>query len=103
MSSLSLTEKTKLEKLFGMSGGYVLNFSDKTFGAFMADAVEIDIHNEKYQGNGTSKARKLREFWRIEPDYIVGKSVLALVQQVDDPRGMIRTSRTSVPLRWARS
>jgi hypothetical protein len=86
MSSLSLAEKTKLQKLLGMSSGYVLNFSDKTFGDFMADAVEVDIHNEKYRGNGSSKARKLREFWRIEPDYVVGKSILALVQQVEDER-----------------
>ena len=44
MSSLTFTEKTKLEKLFGMSSGYVSNFSDTTFGHFFADEVGVDIH-----------------------------------------------------------
>jgi hypothetical protein len=84
MSSLSHTEKVKLEKLLGMSSGYVYNFSDKTFHAFIADVVGLDIHDKKYQGSGTSKANKLREFWRVEPDYTVGKATLALIQQVEE-------------------
>ena len=84
MSSLSITEKTKLEKLFGMSSGYVANFSDATFGNFLADAVGIDIHDEKYRGSGSSKANKLRAFWRVEPDFAVGKGVLALIQHVEE-------------------
>ena len=34
MSDLSGSERRKLEKLLGMGGGYVLNFSDRTFGDF---------------------------------------------------------------------
>lgn len=49
MSSLTPTEKSKLEKLFDMSGGYVWRFSDATFGTFMADAANVDIHDAKYQ------------------------------------------------------
>jgi hypothetical protein len=84
MSSLLFIEKTKLEKLFGMSGGYVANFSDKTFGNLLADVVGVDIHDEKYQANGTSKANKLRAFWRVEPDYIVGKAILAIIEYVEE-------------------
>ncbi len=84
MSSLSATERVKLEKLLGMSSGYVGNFSDKTFHTFIADVAGLDIHDQKYQGSGTSKANKLRAFWRLEPDYIVGKVTLALIQQVED-------------------
>jgi len=58
MSSFSFIEKTKLEKLFGISSGYISNFSDATFGNFLADVVGIDIHDEKYRGGGTSKANK---------------------------------------------
>jgi hypothetical protein len=67
-------EKSQLEKLFDMSGGYVCNFSDSTFESFFAD-LHVDIHSNKYTANGTSKAKKLREFWRIEPDHLVGQSI----------------------------
>ena len=66
--SLFLSQQTDLEKHLGMSGGYVLNFSDRTFGEFVFEAVEIDIHAEKYTAEGTSKAKKLRTFWKLEPD-----------------------------------
>jgi hypothetical protein len=55
MSLLSATEKVKLEKLLRMSSGYVWNFSDKTFRTFIADIVGLDIHDQKYQGSGTSR------------------------------------------------
>jgi hypothetical protein len=62
-----------------MEGGYVLNFSNRTFGEFICEAVDRDIHNEKYTSGGTSKANKLRTLWKIESDYTVGKLILALV------------------------
>lgn len=80
MSSLSFSDKRKLEKLFGMSTGYVLDFSDRTFGEFFDDVVGVDIHSDKYLANGASKANKLRGFWKVEPDNQVGKVVLALVE-----------------------
>ena len=80
MSSLTFIEKRSLEKLFGMSSGYVLGFSDKTFQGFFIDTVGIDIHSEKYHISGTSKANKLREFWKLESDYLVGTIILALIE-----------------------
>lgn len=62
-----------------MSSGYVLNFSDRTFGEFVFEAVGIDIHEEKYASEGTSKAKKLRAFWKFGSDYIVGTLLLALI------------------------
>lgn len=79
MSSLNMADRHSLEKLFGMEGGYVLNFSDRTFGEFIFEAVGVDIHSERYATDGTSKARKLRTFWKLESDYLVGKLILALV------------------------
>ncbi len=64
MSSLSFSERRLLEDYFGMSSGYVLDFSDSTFGEFVGEAVEVDIHSEKYQTEGSSKAKKLRAFWK---------------------------------------
>lgn len=80
MSSLSAADKGSLEKLFCMSGGYVLDFLDRTFGEFVLDAVELDIHSKKYTAEGDSKAKKLRAFWKLEPDYTVGRLLLALIE-----------------------
>ncbi len=80
MSTLSNNDKRILEKLLGMGSGYVLDLSDRTFGDFVSDSVGIDIHDDKYTSEGTSKARKLRAFWRLEPDHLVGRLVLDLVE-----------------------
>ena len=88
MSSLDAREKRKLETLLGMSSGYVLDFSDRTFRDFFIDTAGIDIHSTKYQSGGTSKANKLRTFWRLEDDPLVGIALLALIdywQETADP------------------
>ena len=84
MSNLKAREKARLEKLFNMSGGYVLDFSDATIKTFFYDVVGIDIHDEKYCGKGTSKAKKLREFWRLENDYTVGKITKAMIEEYEE-------------------
>ena len=71
MSSLTEIEKRYLEKLLDMGGGYVLDFTDATFGEFF-QRHNVDIHARKYQTFGTSKAKKLRAFWGSEPDRLVG-------------------------------
>jgi hypothetical protein len=83
MSHLSVTERAYLEKLFDMGGGYVLTFSDSSIAHFFADTLGIDIHDQKYQTYGSSKAKKLRSFWHLEPDHLVGKSIAALVEHVE--------------------
>ena len=75
MSSLTDIEKRYFEKLFDMGGGYVLDFTDATYGEFFG-RYNVDIHGHRYQIFGTSKAKKLRAFWRSEPDSLVS-AVLA--------------------------
>ena len=70
MSSLKSYEKIIFEKLFDR-GGYVLDFNDRTFAEFFRE-FSININLPKYQINGTSKMKRLRAFWEIEPDTIVG-------------------------------
>lgn len=43
MSDLTNIEKRNLERLFGMSSGYVLDFSNRTFEEFIFDSVGISI------------------------------------------------------------
>ena len=72
MSSLTDIEKRYFEKLLGMQSGYVLDYSDATFGEFF-NRHRVNIHSQKYQTYGTSKAKKMRAFWEQEPDFLVGK------------------------------
>lgn len=71
MSSLTEIDKRYLEKLLGMQSGYVLDFSDATFGEFF-NRHKVDIHGSKYLTYGTSKAKKMRAFWEQEADALVG-------------------------------
>ena len=74
-----MAEKVCFEDLFGMSSGYVLDFSNRTFAEFFRESVRVDIYNEKYAINGDSKARRLRAFWEIETDSVVGKALAELL------------------------
>src|SRR5687767_10645171 len=78
MSDLSAIEKRKLERALGMSSGYVLSFSNRTFGEFFLDSVGVDIYNRKYDYGSGSKANRMRAFWNHESNYLVGK-VLGLL------------------------
>lgn len=80
MSDLSSLERRKLEKLFCMDGGYVLNFSDRTFGNFFEENTRINIDADIYRERGTSKANRLRSFWTIEGNHIVGKIIEAMIE-----------------------
>jgi hypothetical protein len=80
MSDLSSIEKLKLEKLFGMSSGYVLDFSNRTFQEFILDNLNIDIYDEKYDYHSGSKANRLRAFWNEESNYLVSELLSALLE-----------------------
>ena len=64
MANLTYVDKLQLEKLFGMGGGYVLNFSDRTFQEFIFDSVGIDLYAAGMDAGGASKAKRLRYFWK---------------------------------------
>ncbi len=83
MSSLNFPEKKVLEELLKMSGGYVLDFSDREFSAFFKD-YQINIDNEKYHDPyGLSKAKRLRSFWEKESDTVVGRVLEGMFLMAD--------------------
>ena len=61
MSDLTGSDRRKLEKLLGMSGGYVLNFSYRIFGDFF-DEYRGESAAERYRVRGTSKANPVRTY-----------------------------------------
>ena len=73
MADLRFTERRVFEELFEMGGGFVCDFSNRTFAEFVVDATGIDIRHQKYEANGTSKANRLRTFWQLEDNRVVAK------------------------------
>ena len=72
MSNLTDVEKRYLEKILNMGGGYVQDYNDATFEAFF-NRYKVNIHSDRYQTYGTSKAKKMRAFWEREPDALVAR------------------------------
>ena len=83
MADLTFLEKRDLERLFQMGSGYVLDFSNRTFHEFIADAVAKDIDVPEYQCGSGSKANRLREFWTREPNDIVGRLLSAMIDYAE--------------------
>lgn len=91
MSSIKSIEERYLEDLFEMRDGYVLDFSNRTFYEFFIENFNINIYDPKYEYNSGSKANRLRAFWKIEPDALVGKvlsGLLEIWQYNADRRGL---------------
>jgi Integrase core domain len=83
MSRLSIADKTFLEGVLAMSGGYVLDFTDGSFANLLAD-INIDIYDsEKYSGFGGSKANRLRALWKNGSDAEVSAALGALADYIE--------------------
>ncbi|WP_333627528.1 hypothetical protein [Sphingobacterium siyangense] len=80
MADLKQSEKLILEKIFRMEGGYVLDFSNQKFHQFIFDNFKINIYSERYSINGDSKANRLRAFWSLENNHVVGKLILEMTE-----------------------
>ena len=68
-------ERASFEAALMMEDGYVLDFSDRTFGDFFFESVKIDVSNEPrlFNGRGTSKAKRLRSFIERAKPQLVAK------------------------------
>ncbi|MEZ9319493.1 hypothetical protein FCV85_08055 [Vibrio sp. F13] len=87
MATLSRKDRATLTKYLQMDGGYVLDFSNRTFTIFFED-FNIDIDDEKYSLGYTSnsKGNRMKGFWDTEDDATVGKVLLGLVEYYDEKR-----------------
>lgn len=79
MSSLTGVDRVKLQLLLKMEGGYVLDFSTPSFADFVQGATGCNILDPKYGGASGSKANRLRAFWQLEDDRLVGRLLTELV------------------------
>lgn len=62
MAKLKHAEWREIENYFDMQGGYVLDFSNKTFAEFFEDELGVDIYSYQFAENGNSKANRLRTY-----------------------------------------
>ena len=62
MTNIRAVDMLFLDDLFEMGGGYVLNFSDRTFAQFFSEELNLDIDDAVYAANGGSKGKRLRYF-----------------------------------------
>lgn len=68
-----------IEEVLEMSGGYVLDFSNRTFAEFFTEHG-IDIYDDRYAVEGDSKAKRLRGFLRLTPPPASGRILAALLE-----------------------
>lgn len=84
MSDLTTQEKRKLERLLGMGGGYVLDFSNRTFDEFVIESTRRSIYDAKYNHGSGSKANQLRGFWNEESNGVVAKLLGGLLDYLEN-------------------
>lgn len=80
MSSLTFIEKKRLESFLEMKSGYLLDFSNQGLEDFVAGSTRLNIYHERFDRASGSKANRMRAFWELEPDHVVGKLISDLVE-----------------------
>lgn len=79
MADLTGPEKRAFERVLAMGGGYVLDFSNRTFSEFVMDSSGRDIYDARYDYGSGSKANRLRGFWREESNHAVARVMADLL------------------------
>jgi hypothetical protein len=78
MGNIRAIDMLHLDDVFEMHGGYVLNFSDRTFAQFFAEELNLDIDDPSYARNGGSKAKRLRTLLQTADKQLVVRALNAL-------------------------
>jgi|WetSurMetagenome_2_1015567.scaffolds.fasta_scaffold142055_2 hypothetical protein len=80
MSDLKEIERIEIEKFLDMSGGYVCDFSDRSFKDFIIEKTGIDPYSTGYDSHGTSKANRLRNLFKKESNHNTAKALKGLAE-----------------------
>jgi len=96
LADIRFTDQVVIERYLGMSGGYVLDFGDRTFGAFVSATVGIEINCEKYYTRGTSKANRVRSFLEQESPHLVAKLLEGFVEYKSQVLNIVDSDTTKV-------
>lgn len=75
---LTSQQRTVFDRIFHSGSGYVLDFSDRTMAEWFEEAVNLDIFQERFQVDGTGKAKTLRGFVAVAEPRLVANVLRAL-------------------------
>lgn len=78
-----------------MAGGYVCNFTNRTFANQILDSTGLDIYVDKYQTYGDSKANRLRAFWTIENNYVTSKLLEGILEYWKTERTLLNADENT--------
>ena len=90
MSLLNMREKWASDQFCVLSSRYVVNYSDQTFGVFVNESLDIELHSGDYTTHKTSKVKKLRTFWGDNSDHIDRRLLNTLIEKNDQIYGKFR-------------
>lgn len=85
MATLAKRDIRLLETYLQMGSGHLLDFSHRTLTEFFED-YSIDIDEAQYQVGSGSKANRMRGFWQVSSDMVVGRVLEGLIEYYDDKR-----------------
>lgn len=80
MANLKLIEKQYIEDFLEMESGYVLDFSNNTLQSFVYESINIEIYNGEGYEENCSKANKIRQILKREPDLKVAQLLEDLLE-----------------------
>jgi hypothetical protein len=66
MARIKAVDMRLLDDIFDMGSGYVLDFSNRTFGDFFRTELQVNIDDSRYCQAGTSKGKRLRAFLQMD-------------------------------------
>lgn len=111
MTKIRAIDMILLDDIFEMGGGYVLNFSGRTFAQFFAVELGIDIGDPAYAQNGGSKSKRLRYFLQAVDRPTVVRTLNALwhyrealrqhlgqADKIEDAKGLVRRPKAEIDL-----
>ncbi|SON58375.1 hypothetical protein HDIA_4834 [Hartmannibacter diazotrophicus] len=78
MAKLTTADLKLIDSLFGMYGGYVMDFSNSRFASFFERDVGVNIYDDAYAIHGTSKGKRLRGFLEIAQTAAIIRALHAL-------------------------
>jgi hypothetical protein len=79
MANLRSIDMMTVDDLF-IKDGYVLKFSDATYGVFFREELNVNIDDQKYYAEGGSKGKRLRYFLRSVDNDLAVRTLKALWQ-----------------------
>lgn len=77
---LPSSQRKVFDQIFHSGGGYVLDFSNSTMFDWFEENFDINIFQERFQSEGTSKGKTLRGFVEAAEPRLVARVLLSLWQ-----------------------